>query len=178
MELFDKILEILDKVWTLATPLVISHPWQGGVIMRFGRYHRSIGPGYHAKWPVIEDYQLTEIALTTIRLPPQSLTTKDDVGVVVSSIVRYRIADVQRFICDVWDQKDVLADTTMGAIGKSVREHTYDELMHGNPERVILEEVRKGVNEYGFKIYAVTFTDRSKARSLRLVMPNTKDLDN
>lgn len=180
--MFEKLLDLLEKVWTLATPVVILHPWQGGIVTRWGQYRRTITSEprkfYPVKWPFVEDYALTETCETTMRLPPQSLATKDDVPVVVSSIVRYRVRDVKRFICDVWDQKDVLADLTMGAIARCVRDQTYEELMKGAPEKEVLKAVRDGVNDYGFQIYQVTFTDRCRARSLRLVLPNAKDLDN
>lgn len=180
--MIEKFLDLLEKIWTLATPVIFLHPWQGGIVTRWGQYRRTISDErrwfYPVKWPFIEDFALTETCETTIRLPPQSIATKDDVPVVVSSIVRYRIRDVKKFICEVWDQKDVLADLTMGAIARTVRSHSYEELMRGDPERDVLKDARAGVNDYGFQIYQVTFTDRSRAKSLRLVMPHAKDLDN
>lgn len=180
--MFEKVLELLEKVWTLATPIVILHPWHGGIITRWGQYRRTISSEerrfYPVKWPFAEDYVLTETCETTIRLPPQSLSTKDDVAVVVSSIIKYKIIDVQKFLCDVWDQKDVLADVAMGAIAKAVRDSSYEELMQGKPEKEVLTAVKRGVGKYGFEVLTATFTDRARAKSLRLVMPNAKDLDN
>lgn len=176
--MLEKVLELLEKLWTVCTPIAVCFPWQGGVIMRFARPHRVIKPGFHFKWPLVEDYVVTETAISTVRFPPQSLTTKDDKQVQISVAVRYRIADVEKFICDVWDAKDALIDTAMGAVGNCVKDSTYADLMWGNPERGILEEVRKGTKDYGYKIYAVTFGDRVKGRSLRLIMPLPKDLDN
>lgn len=176
--MIEKILELLEKVWTLATPIVMMHPWQGVVITRFGRHNRTKGPGYWLKMPLLEDYVLYEECETTMRLPPQSLVTKDDVPVVVSSIVKYEIRDGQKFVCNVWDAKDVLADVTMGAIAKCVQKHTYSELMQGEPEAEVLTMAKRGTSKYGFQVNQLTFTDRCRARSLRLVLPNAKDLDN
>lgn len=176
--MFDWIKDMISATGSLVLPVVICHAWQGGVILRWGRYHRTITPGYYAKIPLVEDVVLAEACETTLRLPPQSLTTSDDKAVVVSSIVKYEIKDMRKYVCDVWDQKDVLADVTMGAIAKCVQEHTYEQLMKGEPDKEVLTAVKRGVGKYGFQVNQVTFTDRSKARSIRLVMPNAKDLDN
>lgn len=177
--MIEKILDLLEKLWTMATPLVMMHPWQGVVITRFGRFHRVREAGFWLKLPLIEDYILYESCETTIRLPQQSITTKDDVRVVLSSIVKYEIRDGRKYVCDVWDQKDVLADVTVGAIEASVREHTYEELMRGLPDEKILTKIKRGTGKYGFQVNAVTFPDRTKARSLRLMLPGViKDLDN
>lgn len=176
--MFEPIIEILKSAGTLTSPVVIVPAWQGGVILRFGRWHRTLTPGYYWKIPFFEDVVLAERCETTMRLPPQSLTTKDDVSVVVSSIVKYEIRDMKKYVCDVWDQKDVLADVTMGAIAQCVRESTYKDLMDGVPDKEVLTKVKRGVGKYGFEVNQVTFTDRSRARSIRLVVPNAKDLDN
>lgn len=177
--MFDWIKDLLSATGSLLLPVVICHAWQGGVILRWGRWHRTISPGYYAKIPLVEDVVLFEKCETTMRLPAQSLTTKDDVAVVVSSIVKYEIKNAQKYVCDVWDQKDVLADVTAGAIAGWVQENTYAELMSGEPEKKVLTKVKWGVGKYGFEVNQLTFTDKIKARSLRLIMPGvTKDLDN
>lgn len=177
--MFEKLLDLLEKVWTIATPVVIMHPWQGVVITRLGRVHRVKDAYYWPKWPLVEDYQLYEACETTMRLPVQSLTTKDDVAIVVSSIVKYEIRDGAKYVRDVWDAKDVLADVTAGAIAEWVEEHSHAEWRAGAGRAEILTKVRRGTGKYGFQINALTFPDNSKVRSLRLMMPGVeKDLDN
>lgn len=177
--MFEKILDLLEKLWSLATPIIIMHPWQGVVITRLGRVHRVKDAFYWLKIPLIEDYVLFEACETTMRLPQQSLTTKDDRQVVLSSIVKYEIRDGAKYVRDVWDAKDVLADVTAGAIEETVREHTYEELMQGAPDSKIVTKVRRGTSKYGFQINAITFPDRSRMRSIRMMLPGViKDLDN
>lgn len=177
--MIEKLLEFLKEMGSLMSPLVIVHPWEGAGILRFGKYHRTVGPGFYFKRPLIEDVVHAETCQTTMRLPPQSLTTKDKIEVAISCIVRYQIVDLQRYICDIWDQKDVLGDVTMGAVGRTVREKTYQELMEAIPEDDITEKVRKEVNRFGFQIKKVTVIDLCRAKSLRLIQAQTgKDLDN
>jgi regulator of protease activity HflC (stomatin/prohibitin superfamily) len=176
--MLEKLIDLLLQLGSVASPLVVVHAWQGAAVLRFGRYHRTLEPGFHWKIPFLEDALEAETCVTTMRLPPQSLTTKDKVEVVVSCIIKYQIKDLRPYVCDIYDQKDVMGDVTMGAIGRTVRQHTYEELTGGTPEADVVVEVRKAVNKYGFRIEQITFIDLCRAKSLRLVAAAAKDLDN
>lgn len=176
--MIEKLIELLAKGWDWIAPCVVIEAFQGAVILRWGVYGRTLDPGLHWKWPVAEVAWVTETCVTTMRLPPQTLTTRDDFSVVVAAIIKYQIKDVKPYTIDIWDQKDVLADQTMGAIRASVQEITWAELKTMPPEARVLELVRDEVNRYGFKIYRVTFTDVGRVRSFRLMQQAPKDLDN
>lgn len=176
--MFDWIKDFLVATGWLLSPIVITRPWQGVVISRLGEAHRDKRPGCYFKWPIGEDAHFYEACETTMRIPPQSLVTKDGRNVVITSMVKYEIKDGMKYIRDVWDAKDVLADTTMGANARFVQENTYEGLMQGEPEAKVLGSVKRNTGKYGFQVNAITFTDKAPTRSLRLVMPHAKDLDN
>lgn len=166
------------KGWAWITPILVIDAYQGAVVLRWGLFSRTLGPGMHWKWPIAEEAYVDATCVTTMRMPPQTLTTKDDVGVVVQAIVKYQIADMRPYVTEIFDQKDVLGDVTMGAIRAAVQEHTWTELKASASESVILELVRKECNRYGFKIHKITFTDIGRVRSLRLIQQAPRDLEN
>lgn len=174
----EKLIEVLVNAWERIAPFVIVHVYEKGVILRFGRYVRTVEPGIRWKIPYVEESIEVNTVLTTMRLPPQSLTTKDMRDVVVAAIVKYRIADPKPYITEVWDQVDVLADVAMGEIARQVKLLEAEELFLDPPEGKIAAAVRRRVKDYGFEIEAVTFTDLARARSLRLVAAAGKDLAN
>jgi regulator of protease activity HflC (stomatin/prohibitin superfamily) len=176
--MFEKLLELLAAGWERVSPFVVIHPYEQGVILRLGRFHTCKEAGFHWKWPFVDEVIQVTTCLTTMRLPPQTLTTSDDVQVVVAAIVKYQIRDPEPFITGIYDQNDVLADVTMGAIRNSVVSMTYEDLVKAPPEQAILKEVRKNVNQYGFKIEAVTFTDIGRVRSIRLIQPSPINIAN
>ncbi len=176
--MIEKILELLKDCWALFTPVVVVFPWESAGILRAGKYHRTCPSGWHWKYPVWEDYIKVDTCITTMRLPPQSLTTKDDTSVVISSVIKYQIRNVKAYVCDILDQKDVLADTTMGAIASLIKTKTYTQLKNTNNGKFIIDAVRQEVNRYGFRVLKITFTDEAKAKSLRLIQAAEKDLDN
>lgn len=176
--MFEKLIELVVQFWSVVAPCVVVSDWERAAVLRWGRFNRSLEPGYHWKWPVCEMAIEVNTCITTLRLPPQTLTTKDDVSVVVAAIIKYQIADVRPYVTEIWDQHDVLADVTMGAIRNAVLDINYDELIDGAPEEKVLTAVRKEVNRYGFKVHKVTFTDLGKVKSLRLIQQVARDIDN
>lgn len=176
--MIEKLLELLTKGWDRITPLIVIDAYQGAAVLRWGVFQRSLGPGLHWKWPIAEIAIDEVTCVTTMRLPPQTLTTSDDVGVVVAAIIRYQITDMKPYVTEIYDQKDVLGDVTMGAIRAAVQECTWSELRDKPPETRILELTRRQVSDCGFKVHKITFTDIGRVRSLRLIQQAPKDLDN
>jgi regulator of protease activity HflC (stomatin/prohibitin superfamily) len=176
--MFDKILDWIDRGWTHIKPFNVIDAFEKGAVLRFGQFNRALEPGIHWKWPLIE--QVIEITTceTTMRLPPQTLTTKDGVGVVAAVVIKYEIKNIEPFVTRIYDAKDVLGDVTMGAVRKVVTTTDYAALMADPPEVAILKTVRNDVNEYGFRVHRITFIDLARVRSFRLIQAGPVDLDN
>lgn len=173
--MFEKLIDLLAGAWDALRPYEIVEAYNRGVVLRFGKYSRTLAPGIHWKWPLAEDVVSVLACITTLPLPPQTLTTRDDVGVVVAAVVKYEIVKPEPYVTDIWDQRDVLSDVTMGAVRQAVSAIDYKDLIEQPPERSVLELVRREVNKYGFKIHAITFTDLGRVRSLRLIQAQRAD---
>lgn len=176
--MLEKLIELMVQGWRFITPICEVDVHETGAILRCGKWGRAVVAGWHWKWPVLEKLIVVESCITTLRLPHQTLTTKDDVGVVVAGIIKYQIVDVKPYVTEIWDQNDVLADVTMGAIRRVILGKTYADLVTINPEDDVLSAVRKEVNRYGFKVHRVTFVDLARVRSIRLIQEPPKNIDN
>lgn len=167
--MFDKLIEWVLGFWDSIVPWEIVDTYEGGVILRFGKFSRTIAPGFNWKIPFAEHAVTVKTCITTLPLGAQSLTTKDDKACSVATIVKYSIKDVKPFLLDIWDSVDVLQDVTKGAVKEIVNNHTWAELLELPIETLILETVRKEVNQYGFKVHKITFSDMSRMRTLRII---------
>jgi len=167
--MFDKLIDFLIRFWDWAKPFEIVLAYEAGIMLRFGRYHATLSPGFYFKIPLV-DYAITaNSTITTLQLRPQTLTTKDDQQVVIGAIVKYQIKDIKPFLLDIWDSVDVLNDVTLGAIKSVVNDLSYADLIHTNVEAIVIDTVRKEVNQFGFRIHKITFTDMGKIRTIRLM---------
>lgn len=176
--MFEKLIEIALQFWHNIVPFVVIIQYQMAGVFRFGRYHRTLGPGFHWKYPFVEEVNQQDSTPTTMRLPPQTLTSKDGKCVIAAVIINYQIKDIEKYLCEITDQKDVLVDTVMGAVHLAIRNVDWAATLANPPEKEIVDAVRDRVNKYGFKVHAVTFTDLGEVWSLRLIQPHGKDISN
>lgn len=177
----ERILDWIERGWSRIKPFFELDIYDKAAVMRFGRFHREVGPGgLYWKWPFVEHVVEITAVETTWRSIAQPLTTKDRQTVAVSTVVRYEIEKVEPYVTLIYDQHDVLADRTMGLIRRLVAKRTFDELVDAEePEKEIATQLRRAVHRYGFKIHDVTFTGFTRARPIMWITQSTAaSLDN
>lgn len=164
--MFSELLEFIQKVGRFFLPFVVVDQWEEGVILRFGKFNRTIGPGFHWVIPWIDYPVRVSAVTTTTSLKAQSVVTKDGRVVTAEAIIRWRLQDVKAFVLDVWDANNVIVDTTQGAIADALRSVEFD-----SPElhKRVLAESRKALVRFGVKVESVTLTTLAPVRVMRLI---------
>ena len=147
--MFERVLDFIATSWNILRPLLVVSDYEGGVVLRFGRYNREITPGLNWKIPLADNAIITSTVTTTMALRPQTLTTKDDLTIVLSAIVKYHISDVRAYLLDIWDSADVLNDLTLGAIREIVASVNYEDLRGSLIEEEVLKTVKDEASRYG-----------------------------
>lgn len=150
---------------------IIIDEYERGIVLRLGRFNREIGPGFHWKLFGFEEEMTVTTSISTTDLGPQTLTTKDNVSVVVIAIIKYQIKNVKPYFLEVNQTKDVLCDVAAGAVKDVIYSSSFNDLSLNSAklELDVLNLVRKEVNSYGFKIHKVTFSTLGKIKTLRLI---------
>ena len=67
--------------------------YERGVVDRFGKYHRLVGPGWGFIIPIIETFVLYDLRTETIDIPPQEVITKDAVKLIIDAVIYMRVED-------------------------------------------------------------------------------------
>lgn len=165
-KIFDFIVGAIDKI----SPVFIIDQTELGIIKRFGIYQRLANPGLRWKIPFLEVYETETVVLTTLNLSAQTLTTYDDRSIVITAIVAYSINDIAKYLLNMYDGEEVLADITMGAIQEQVAKTSYVDIFE--VQDAVLPLVRKKLRDFGIKIKTVTFIDLGAVRSIRLIQDN------
>jgi len=75
----------------LAIKIVQQH--EKGLVERFGRYYRTLDPGFHMIIPFIERLRRVDMREQVVDVPPQEVITKDNVVVTVDAVVYYQATD-------------------------------------------------------------------------------------
>jgi regulator of protease activity HflC (stomatin/prohibitin superfamily) len=147
-------------------PFVIVEQWNGSVQLRFGKFIKVLYPGIHFKIPFFDSVIETPVITQSVNLPSQTLTTLDDESIVLKSIIRYKVSNIQTYLLSVMHANYVLIDTTQGIIRDVVERTTWNDLVDVN--ETITNEVKEYVVRWGIEVEAVTITDLGIVKSFRI----------
>ena len=148
---------------------VIVHEYERGIVLRFGRFHRTIAPGMHWCWPFYLEHPITTHVVTAVTtLGVQSLTTRDGQAVSVSCVVTWSVKDAKKLLLEVDDSHSALTDACLEVVAKHIARSAFAELSADTTSEAITKEARRRGFKYGIEIDSVQFSDLTKAKSLRL----------
>jgi modulator of FtsH protease HflK len=170
--MFDRLIDLIVSWFDLLNPFVIIKQYQNGVHLRKGKYKRTLLPGLHLKFPLIDEVIDQHVVTTTMSLPAQSLYTKDKHNIVVKTMVRYKIKDVKIFVLEIYDATDAISDTTQSIVKKLVVNRTLDECISNDLDSDLTRKVKTKVESMGVEIEQITLTDIAPIRSIRLINDN------
>lgn len=165
--MFDKLIDLMVTFIHDVIPFKIVDQWEKGVHLRVGKFLRVVDPGLAFKIPFFDQILVTPVITQTVNLSPQTVTSEDERSVVLSSIVRYHIHDVKKFLLGVMHANDVLVDTTQGIIRDIVEGCKWSDLYDlGN---VVTPEINDQVEKWGITVELVSFPDLGEIKTYRII---------
>ena len=168
--MLDKLIDVLLDVFKSMRFCVVVHSYEAGVVLRFGKFHRLLAPGFHWLIPAYIEVPLTvNVVPETMQVGPQSLTTKDGVSIIVSVIDTFEIEDVKIFLLEIEGAHQVIEDATFGQVAKVIRSLTWEELQAVDVGNEITKAVRAQAKKYGVRIISVQICDLTRSRSFRMM---------
>lgn len=165
--MFDKLIDLIVTFIHDILPFKIVDQWEKGVHLRTGRFHKTVEPGLNWKIPFFDQILTTPVITQTVNLKPQTLTSLDEKNVVLTSIVRYHIHDVRKFLLGVMHANDALIDTTQGIIRDVVEGCKWVDL--DDLSNVVTPEVNEFVEKWGITVEQVSFPDLGQIITYRVM---------
>ena len=119
---------VLLIIWALSGIFIVSPP-ERSVIVRFGKYVRTLGPGPHWIPRFFErNYTLNVQRVSNFSYSAEMLT-KDENIVSVALAVQYRIDDARNFLFNVVSPIESLKQATASALRQVVGRTTLDDIL-------------------------------------------------
>lgn len=174
--MFDKLIDLIVTFINDILPFKIVNQWEKGVHLRFGKFLKVVEPGLKTKIPFFDTILTTPVITQTVNLSPQTVTSEDEKSVVLSSIVRYHIHDVEKFLLGVMHANDVLVDTTQGIIRDMVEGSKWNDLY--DLGSVVTPEVNEEVSKWGITVEQVSFPDLGEIKTYRIIGECSKNQTN
>lgn len=102
------------------------------IVERLGRYHQTLGPGFHVLLPFIDRVAYTQdLKEVSIEVPPQDCFTRDNVKVEVDGIIYMSVMNAKQASYGVTDFRfaaiQLAQTTTRSVIGTLDLDQTFEE---------------------------------------------------
>lgn len=167
--MFDKLLDFLLHFLTEVLPFIVVRQYDQGLRLRFGINRGVLQAGFHWKLPFIDEVLIQLVKTTTMPLPEQTITTRDNQSIVVKAVIKYEVSDVAVLLMEVYDAKDAVSDMTRGIIRDAFISKDWSECNDPEVGKQITMKARVEADKWGIKINKVTLTDLGLMRSIRLI---------
>ncbi|KAH9266585.1 hypothetical protein BASA84_001073 [Batrachochytrium salamandrivorans] len=98
-----------------------------GLVSRFGRYYRSVDPGLYFVNSVSEKLSRVDIKIHIEDIPRQQVMTKDNVGVLIDSVLYWHIVDPYVATYLIQDVQRALIERTMTTLRQIIGTRTLQD---------------------------------------------------
>lgn len=168
--MLERLFEFIQNFLELFKFWFVVMDYEEAVVMRLGRYKKTLSPGLHFIYPLAIDHVMSEnVALETCNLGTQSLITKDGISIAIGVVLSYKIIDVKRFLIETENAASVLEDSTYGVVGAAITASTWDEVHTEDFNERVFKEIHRKALKWGVDIITLQFSDLTKAKCLRLL---------
>ncbi|MGG2395623.1 FtsH protease activity modulator HflK [Pseudomonas sp. SH1-B] len=139
-------LALLAVVWLYSAIYVVDEQEQA-VVLRFGKYHETVGPGLNIYFPPIDRKFQENVTRERAYSKQGAMLTEDENIIEVPLTVQYRVSNLQDFVLNV-DQPEVsLQHATDSAVRHVVGSTEMDQVLTEGRE-LMASEVRERLQRF------------------------------
>jgi len=158
--MFNKLIDLLIEFIGLFQCFVYVDEYEKGVVLRQGRFHRTVGPGMRWILPLnLEQVLVDNSKPAPMYLDVQSIPTLDDYACNIQVGVIWRIWDIKTWIIDIEDAEDMLGMLCSGVVYDVLQETKWVDAGNKAFKKALIKKMNKLANELGAEIGEVVIQD-------------------
>ncbi|KFN50316.1 FtsH protease activity modulator HflK [Arenimonas composti] len=150
----------LVGIWLLFNSVKMMDERQRGVVLRFGEYNRTMGPGLNFKWPwPVETVRVVD-ATAVVELSDQvRVLTRDENLIDIKFNAQYSRVDPRLYLYGSPDPEATLKDAAESAVREVVGRSTMDTVLFDRAELVIAarDRLQESLTLYNTGLTVVNF---------------------
>ncbi len=146
---------------------------------RFGKYIKTLQPGFRWIIPMVETIQIVDIRVITINIDSQEVMTEDNVPCSIDGVVFFKIDNPEKAVLEVEEYKFAILQLAQAALRDVCGKVELDTILSkreemGNNIKTIVEKETK---EWGIEIIDVKIKDIQLPENMRRMMANQAEAE-
>src|SRR5215208_5308668 len=153
---------VLFVIFLLTSAVRIVKEYERGVIFRLGRVQgRAKGPGLFFLIPIVDRMVKVQLRTVSMAVPPQEVTTRDNVPARVDAVVYFRVVDPNKSVIEVENYVLATSQISQTTLRSVLGQKDLDDLLTNR--EAINEELQVIIDEHtepwGVKVSVVEVKD-------------------
>ncbi|MCI0503087.1 slipin family protein [Candidatus Micrarchaeota archaeon] len=135
----------------------VLYQYQKGILFQLGKYIRTVEPGVTLVVPMIQELRVVDMRITTADIPKQEVITKDNIPVLVNTVVYYKVERPDAAVLKIQNFDFAVRQYTQAALRDVVGNNELDFVL--TEREKIAQAIKKIVDtetsEWGVDISAI-----------------------
>ena len=150
----------------------IVQQYEQAVVLRLGRYTRSLEPGIHFVIPIIDSVRKIDMRVRVQNVENQDIITKDSVPVTLNAVVYYQVVNAQKALLEVEDYRKATSTLAQTILRSNLGAHTMSEMLTEQKklDDLLRKELDQSTEPWGIKITGVEIRSMDLPEGLRRAM--------
>lgn len=146
---------------------------------RFGKYIKTLQPGFRWIIPIVETIQVVDIRVITINIISQEVMTKDNVPCSIDGVVFFKISNPEKAVLEVEEYKFAITQLAQAALRDVCGKVELDTILSKREEmgKNIKAIVEIETKEWGIEIIDVKIKDIQLPENMRRMMANQAEAE-
>ena len=165
--MLDRLIDLLIQFIGLFQIYTFIDQYEEAVVLRCGKYHRTVGSGLRWVIPAgFEDVITANVKPQPLCLEIQSLLTSDSYAVNLCVGMEYRIIDIKVHELDFEETADTVALLACGVVSESVQRLKFKDLGAGWVQ-TLRAPINRKARKRGAEITEIALQDLSNGEAVR-----------
>ena len=122
----------------------IINQYERGIVLRLGKYRRTLGPGLRLIVPYIDKMTKVDVRTTPMDIPKQEVITRDNVTVNVDAVVYFKVLNAEKAVLETTNYTYATSTFAQTALRDVTGNFDLDEILSKRDE--ISEKIREIVD--------------------------------
>ena len=157
----------------------IVYEYKRALKFRFGKYVKTLNPGFRWIIPIVETIQKVDIRVITVNILSQEVMTEDNVPCSIDGVVFFKIKDPEKAVLEVEEYDYAISQLSQAALRDVCGKVELDTILSKREEmgKNIKEIVELETAGWGIDIIDVKIKDIQLPENMRRMMANQAEAE-